>query len=136
MSDKEEQLKVEPEGQLKVEPEEVATIEPSQSKEWKWGDPLPEGIIGRIDLKKPLLDQDGKSHSRLDIREPTSDEYTKFGQPYEMIDFEKGSFKPVSAVCFSYIEASTGIHGALLKKMDARDLDKLCWAVASFFAMG
>ncbi len=97
-------------------------------------DVLPDGILARIKLRRPLTDQDGIQHHMLEIREPTTADYIRIGDPYRMVD---GAIESNPRAGLDYLEACTGIHSVILKSEDGlhiHDMMKSVGAIVGFFA--
>lgn len=79
-------------------------------------------VLKEISLKSPLVDQDGKSHDKLVIQEPTTSQYIDFGDIYNgAMDASDGAGQVHmirdAKVGIRYLESCTGIHEPFLVKL-------------------
>lgn len=95
---------------------------------------LPDGVIARITLKKPITDQEGNAIKVLEIKEPTGADYVRIGDPFNMSPTANGGFSMQTNTknMLAYLAACTGVHGPLLQTLSVKDLMRATGAIAGF----
>ncbi|MBC8729984.1 phage tail assembly protein [Paraburkholderia sp. UCT2] len=88
-----------------------------------------------VTLSTPLVDQDGKEHTSLTLKEPGGAAYVKIGDPYHtlMIDGKNMGVEQNRERLLSYAAEVTGIHRPLLLTMSFKDIQKVTDAMFVFF---
>ncbi|WP_345815262.1 phage tail assembly protein [Paraburkholderia sp. PREW-6R] len=77
-----------------------------------------------VKLSRPVIDQNGKQHGSLTLREPSGAAYEKIGDAYHMlmIDGKQSGIELNRARLLSYVAEVTQIHRPLLVTMPLRDI--------------
>lgn len=88
-----------------------------------------------VPLSRPLVDQDGKEHTSLTLKEPGSAAYVRIGDPYHtlVLDGKTAGVEQNRGRLLSYVAEVTGIHQPLLLTMHFKDIQKVTDAMFNFF---
>ncbi|QCP50156.1 hypothetical protein FAZ95_13795 [Trinickia violacea] len=89
-----------------------------------------------VPLSKPLIDQEGKSHDKLVLKDPDTTTFVKIGDPFRMVPVDDGRSSSVELNrdrLLSYVSAVTGIHRPLLLTMSRKDISAVTDKMFSFF---
>ncbi|KIP12934.1 mu-like prophage FluMu gp41 family protein [Burkholderia sp. MSHR3999] len=90
-----------------------------------------------VELSRPLIDQEGKEHTKLVLRDPNSAAYDRIGDPFVMLSIDNGRAGGVEVNrgrLLSYVAEVTGIHRPLLLTMSRSDMTAVTDAMFAFFA--
>ncbi|NUX55921.1 phage tail assembly protein [Paraburkholderia youngii] len=88
-----------------------------------------------VTLTKPVIDQDGKEHTSLTLKEPGGAAYVKIGDPYHtlMIDGKNMGVEQNRERLLSYVAEVTGVHRPLLLTLNLKDIQAVTDAMFLFF---